>query len=42
MLFKEITAVYLEKCMKPMDTLFEQNTELVNVKACGVYRTTVF
>jgi hypothetical protein len=36
-LFKEIIAVYSEKHTKPINTLFRQYTELLNVKAGGTY-----
>jgi hypothetical protein len=37
MLFKEIIAVYSENHVKPINTLCEQNSELLIVKAGGTY-----
>jgi hypothetical protein len=37
MLIKEITAVYYENHRKPMNTIYGQNAELLNVKAGGLY-----
>jgi hypothetical protein len=35
MVFMEIISVYSENHIKGMDTLFGQNAELLNVKACN-------
>jgi hypothetical protein len=37
MLFKEIIAVYNENHTKPINAFYEQNAELLNVKAGGAY-----
>jgi hypothetical protein len=37
MLFKEISAVYCEIHMKPINTLFGQSAELLVVEVCGTY-----
>lgn len=36
-LFKQITAVYSENQMKPINTLCWQNAEFIIVKAVGTY-----
>jgi hypothetical protein len=37
MLFREIIAVYFENNMKPTNTLFGQNIQLLNNKEVGEY-----
>jgi hypothetical protein len=37
MLFKEIIAVYIENCMKPIHTLRGENAELKKTKAGFIY-----
>jgi hypothetical protein len=38
MLFKKIIDVYSENHVKPINTHSGKNAELLNVKACGIYR----
>jgi hypothetical protein len=38
MLFREVTAVYSENHVKPINTHCEQNAELLIIKAGGMYR----
>jgi hypothetical protein len=37
MLYVKIVAVYSENHTKPIDTLYGQNTKLLNVEAGGIY-----
>jgi hypothetical protein len=37
MLVKDINAFYSQNDVKPINTLFGHNAELLNVKACGTY-----
>jgi hypothetical protein len=37
MVFREITAVYSENHKKPINTLYEQNAKLSNMKWGGTY-----
>jgi hypothetical protein len=37
MLCKEVSAIYSENCVKPINTVCEQNAKLLNVKVGGTY-----
>jgi hypothetical protein len=36
--FKEIIAVYSNNNTNPINTLYGQNAELLNINVCGVYK----
>jgi hypothetical protein len=38
MLLEEIIAVYSENHTKPINTLYGQNEDFVNIKSCGTYK----
>jgi hypothetical protein len=38
MMFRDIIAVYYENNTNPISTRYGQNAELLNMKACGIYK----